>query len=125
MPSKQYLAAAHPTGGHVTQSEHHSRERHVLLGVDQQVQTFLTTLLGCCQQCHRSGDCMWHPGSHGGGGGGQLHELGRGWAKSFMQRMGFVIRKAAKTAKKLPPNSEELLKESYDIFDGGGEQHSC
>ena len=27
------------------------------------------------------------------------------------------------TAKKLPPNSEEL-KESYDIFNGGGEQHS-
>ena len=41
-----------------------------------------------------------------------------------MQCMGFVMRKAAKTAKKLPPNSEELLKESYDIFDGGGEQHS-
>ena len=55
--------------------------------------------------------------------GGQLHELGRGWAKSFMQRMGFVMRKAAKTAKKLPPNSEEL-KESYDIFDDGGEPHS-
>ena len=55
-------------------------------------------------------------------GGGQLHELGRGWAKSFMQRMGFMMRKATKTAKKLPPNSEEL-KESHDIFDGGGEQH--
>ena len=54
---------------------------------------------------------------------GQLHEHGRGWAKSFMQRMGFVMRNAAKTTKKLPPNSEEL-KESYDIFDGGGEQHS-
>ena len=40
-----------------------------------------------------------------------------------MQRMGFVMRKAAKTAKKLPSNSEEL-NESYDIFDGGGEQHS-
>ena len=68
MPSKQYLAAAHPTGGHVTQSEHHRRGRHVLLGVvvDQQEQTFLTKLLGCCQQCHRSGDCVWHPGSHGG-----------------------------------------------------------
>ena len=55
------------------------------------------------------------------GRGGQLHELGRGWAKSFMQRMGFVMGKATKTAKKLPPNSEEL-NESYDIFDGGGEQ---
>ena len=54
---------------------------------------------------------------------GQLHEHGRGWAKSFMHCMGFVMRKAAKTAKKLPSNSEEL-KESYDIFDGGGEQHS-
>ena len=52
----------------------------------------------------------WHPESHGGGGG-QLHELGRGWAKSFMQRIGFVMRKITKTAKKLPPNSEE----SYDI----------
>ena len=29
----------------------------------------------------------------------------------------------ALTAKKLPQNSEEL-KERYDIFDGGGEQHS-
>ena len=54
---------------------------------------------------------------------GQLHELGRGWAKSFMQRMGFVVRKATKTAKKLPRNSEEL-KESYDIFDGSREPHS-
>ena len=54
---------------------------------------------------------------------GQLHEHGRGWAKSFMQRMGFVMRKAAKTAKKLPPNSEEL-KESYDIFDGGERMRS-
>ena len=63
----------------------------------------------------------WKPRA---GGGVQLHALGRGWAKSFMQRMGFVMGKAAKTAKKLPPNSEELLKASYDIFDGGGEQHS-
>ena len=48
MPSKQYLAAAHPTGGHVTQSEHHRRGRHVLLGVvvDQQVQTYLTKFIG-------------------------------------------------------------------------------
>ena len=110
---------------HVTQSEHHRRGRHVLLGVvvDQQEQTFLTKLLGCCQQCHRSGDCMLHPGSHGGGGSYMSSEEAA-WAKSFMQRMGFVMRKAAKTAKKLPPNSEEQLKESYDIFDGGGEQHS-
>ena len=30
---------------------------YVLLGavVDQQVQTYLTKLLGCCQQCHCSG----------------------------------------------------------------------
>ena len=87
----------------------------VLLGavVDQQLQTYLTKLLGCFQQCHCSGGCTWHPESHGGGG------LGRGWAKSFMQRVGFVIRTATKTAKKLPPSSEELT-ESYDIFDGGG-----
>ena len=34
MPSKQryYLAAAHPTGGHVTRLEHHSRGRHVIIG---------------------------------------------------------------------------------------------
>ena len=99
MPSKQYLAAAHRTGGHSTRLEHHRRGRHVLLGavVDQQVQTYLTKLLGCCQQCHCSGGCTWHPESHGG-----LHELGRGWAKSFMQRMGFVMRKVTKTVKKLP-----------------------
>ena len=30
------------------------------------------------------------------------------WAKSFMQRTGSVMRTATKTAKKLPPNSEEL-----------------
>ena len=51
-------------------------------------------------------------------GSGELHELGRGWSKSFMERMGFVTRKAKKTAKKLPPNSKEL-KESYDIVIGG------
>ena len=32
MPSKQYLAAAHSTGGHVTRLEHHRRGRHVILG---------------------------------------------------------------------------------------------
>ena len=32
MTSKQYLAAAHPTGRHVSRLEHHRRERHVLLG---------------------------------------------------------------------------------------------
>ena len=53
----------------------------------------------------------------------QKHDFGRGWTKSFMQRLGFVMRKSTKTAKKLPPNSEEL-KESYDIFDCGVEQHS-
>ena len=40
-----------------------------------------------------------------------------------MEHMAFVMTKARKTAKKLPPNSEEL-QESYDIFDGGGELHS-
>ena len=54
-------------------------------------------------------------------GSGQLNELGRGWSKSFMERMGFGMTKDTKTAKKLPPNWEEL-KESYDIFNGGGEQ---
>ena len=48
--------------------------------------------------------------------------LGRGRAKSFMERMGFVVRKATKTAKKLPPNDDDL-KQNYKIFDGGGEQH--
>ena len=48
MPSKQYLAAAHPTGGHITPLEHHYLGRHVILGavVDQQVQTYLTKLMG-------------------------------------------------------------------------------
>ena len=49
--------------------------------------------------------------------------LGRGRAKSFMERMGFVMRKATKTDnKKLPPNDDDL-KQNYKIFDGGGEQH--
>ena len=56
-------------------------------------------------------------------GAGQMNDLGRGWSKSFMEHMGFVMTKATKTAKKLPSNSEEL-KISYDIFDGCGEQHS-
>ncbi len=53
-PSKHYVAAAHPTGGHVTRLEHRRRGRHVLPGVvvHQQVQTYFTKLLGCCQQCH-------------------------------------------------------------------------
>ena len=49
-----------------------------------------------------------------------MYELGRGWSKSFM---GFVMTKDTKKDKMLPPNWEEL-KESYDIFNGGGEQHS-
>ena len=123
MPSKHYLAAAHPTGGHVTRIciQLHRRVRHVLLGavVDHQIKRIWQSCSGCSQQCHCSGGCTWHPESHGG----QLHELGRYWAKSFMQRMGFVMRKATKTVKKLPPHSEEL-KESCGIFKGGGEQHS-
>ena len=54
---------------------------------------------------------------------GQLNELGRGWSKSSTEHMGFVMTKDTKKAKMLPPNWEEL-KESYDIFNGGGEQHS-
>ena len=123
MPSKHYLTAAHPTDGHATRLEHHRRGRHVTLGavVDQQVQTYLTKLLGVLSTV----PLLWrlHVASRKPRGDGQLHELGRYWAKSFMQRMGFVMRKAPKTAKKLPPHSEEL-KESYDIFDDGGEQHS-
>ena len=53
-------------------------------------------------------------------GSGQLNELGRGWSKSSMERIDFVLTKGTKAAKMLPPNSEEL-KESYDIFNGGGE----
>ena len=104
---------------HYFRLEHHRRGRHALLGavVDQQVQTYLTcvgvyvlstvTLLWRLHVASGKPLCS------------QLHELGRGWAKSSMQRMGFVVRKATKAAKKLPPNSEEL-KESYDIFGGGG-----
>ncbi len=48
MPSKQYLAAAHPTGGHATRLEHHHRGRHVFLGavIDQQVQTYFDKVAG-------------------------------------------------------------------------------
>ena len=109
MPSKQYLAAAHPTGGHATRLEHHHRGRHVFLGavVDQQVQTYLTKLPGGVLNSAIA--LAAARGIQKDTGGGQLHELGRGWAKSFMQRMGFVIRKATKTGKKLPPKE---LKES-------------
>ena len=113
MPSKHYLTAAHPTDGHVTRLGHHRRGRHVLLGavVDQQVQTYLTKLLGVLSTV----PLLWRLHVASRKPGGQLHELGRYWAKSFMQRMGFVMRKAPKTAKKLPPHSEEL-KEKLRYF---------
>ena len=87
--------------------------------VDQQVQTYLTNLLGLLSTV----PLLWRLHVASSKPCGKLHELGRGWSKSFMERIGFVMRKATKTAKKLPPNSEEL-KESYDIFDGSGKQHS-
>ena len=58
-------------------------------------------------------------GIHKATGSGQLNGLGRGWSKSFMERMGFVMTNDTKPAKMLPPNSEEL-KESYDIFKFAG-----
>ena len=67
MPSKQYLAAAHPTGGHVTRLEHHRRPPHVLLGavVHQHVHTYLTKLLVVLSTV----SLLWwrtlHPESHG------------------------------------------------------------
>ena len=56
-------------------------------------------------------------------GGSYISSEEAGQSRSSNACMGFVIRKAKNTAKKFPPNSEEM-KESYDIFDGGGEQHS-
>ena len=98
-PSKQYLAAAHPTGGHVTQVEHHRRGRHVLLGavVWQSCWGVVNSaiVLAAARGIQKDTE-------------GGYYELGRGWAESFMQRIGFVMRKATKTAVKLPPNSEEL-----------------
>ena len=41
-------------------------------------------------------------------GSGQLHQLGRGWSKSFMEHMGFVMRKSTEIAKKLSPHFDEL-----------------
>ena len=35
-------------------------------------------------------------------GSGQLNVLGRGWSKSLMERMGFVMTKDTKTDKTLP-----------------------
>ena len=35
---------------------------------------------------------------------GHLHELGRGWSKSLMERTGFVMRTATKKDNTLPPN---------------------
>ena len=64
-----------------------------------------------------------HVASRNPRGAGQLNELVSGWSKSFMERMGFVMTKDTKTAKMLPPYSEEL-KESYDIFNSDGEKHS-
>ena len=53
-------------------------------------------------------------------GGSYISSEEAGQSRSSNACMGFVIRKAKNTAKKFPTNSEEL-KESYDIFDGGGE----
>ena len=64
----------------------------------------------CCQQCRCSSGCTCHPDSHGERA---ANELGRGWSKSFIEHMGFVMTKDTKKAKMLPQNWEEL-KESYD-----------
>ena len=123
-PSKQYVSSAHPTGGHVTRLEHHRRGRHVLLGadVDQQVQTNLTKLLGVLSTV----PLLWrlHVASRKPRGRA-VTELVRGWAKSFMQRMGFVMRRLRRRLRSCPPPKfGGAIEESYDIFDGGGEQHS-
>ena len=103
------------------------RRRPVLLGsvVDQQVclQTYLTKLLQLCGVVNSATTLAAARGIQKATGSGQLHYLGRGWSKSVMERMGFIMRKATRTAKKMPPHFEEL-NESYEIFDSGGEQHS-
>ena len=97
--------------------EHHRRGRPVLLGaaVDQPVgptTVFAKVAGGVVNSVIALAAAR---GIQKATGSGQLHELGRSWSKSFMECMGFVMRKATKTAKKLPPNSDEL-KESYDIM---------
>ena len=84
------------------------------------VGAYLTKLLRCVNSVIALADAR---GIQKATGSGQLNELGRGWSKMLMERMGFVMTNYTKTAKTLPPNSEEL-NESYDIFNGGGEQHS-
>ncbi len=106
-PSKQYVSSAHPTGGHVTRLEHHRRGRHVLLGadVDQQVQTNLTKLLGVLSTV----PLLWrlHVCIQKNTEVGYMSSKEAGQSRSC-NSMGVVMRKATKTAKKLPPNSEEL-----------------
>ena len=120
MPSKQYLSSAHPTGGHVTRLEHHRRGRHVLLGadVDQQVQTYWDKVAGgvvnstIALAAARAIQKAKGAGSH------------MSLEKSFMQRMGFVMRRLRRRLRSCPQIRRSMIEESYDIFDGGGEQHS-
>ena len=81
---------------------------------------YLTKLLGVLSTVSLFWRLHVASGKPRGAGSCMSSEL---WSKSFMERTGFVSRKATKTARKLSPNSEDL-KENYDIFDGGGEQHS-
>ena len=120
MPSKQYLAAAHPTGGHVTLLEHH----RVLLGavVDQHVLTYLTKLLGCCQQCHCSGGCTWHPNIYGGTGSYMSSEEA-GQSRSC-NAWDSCCERLRRRLRNCPQIRISQRKVTIYIVDGGGEQHS-
>ena len=95
MPSKQAEHCIPDRWPCVTQLEHHRRERPVLLGavVHQQVQTkglFDKVAGGDVNSAIALAAAR---GIHKSTASGQLNEIGRGWSKSFMEHMGFVVEK--------------------------------
>ena len=92
-----YVATAHPTGGHV-HSERASPPWTTcfLIGavVHQQVHTYLTKLLEGEGVVNTAIALAAARGIQKATRSGKLRKLGRGRSKSFMERMGFVMRKA-------------------------------
>ena len=120
--SKTIFSCCSPTGVQVAQLEHHRPGRPVLLGavVARHLQTYnLTKFRDASGVVNSVKALAAASGIQKATESGQLHDIGRGWSNAFMERNGFVVRK--ENANKLPPSCEEP-KESYDIFDCGGEQ---
>ena len=119
MPSKQYnLAGAHPTGGHVIQLEHHRRGRHQC-SPRRGCWSAATNVFDKVAWVFSTVPLLWRlhvaprkpRGSSEEAGQSRSCNAGATWYERLRRRL-----------RSCPPSSEELT-ESYDIFDGGREQH--